>query len=123
MNIAIDVRRMADFGVGTYIRNLVLTLSRKDAHNRYLLMGDPAAVRDLGEMPPNFLPVAYTREDVSLANHFRFPLLLREQRVDVLHVPSRHVPLYVPCRYVVTVHDLADFLFPSDNGTMHSVRP
>lgn len=122
MNIAIDVRRLADYGVGTYIRNLVRTLFRKDAQNRYLLIGDPERMEELAELPANFVPVRYARSDQSAANHFQFQFLLREHRVDVLHVPNRHVPLMVPCRYVVTVHDLADFLFPTDNGFRHSLR-
>ncbi len=122
MNIAIDVRRLADFGVGTYIRNLVRTLTRQDAENRYLLIGVPEQMEELGELPANFKPLRFPGSDASARNHFRLQFLLREARVDVLHVPHTRVPLLVPCRYVVTVHDLADFLFPTDDGFRRSVR-
>jgi len=35
LRIAIDVRRIRDFGIGTYIRNLVRELARLDCENRY----------------------------------------------------------------------------------------
>ncbi len=122
MHIAIDVRRLADFGVGTYIRNVVRTLFRLDSENRYLLIGEPEKMEELGELPENFTPVRYTRGDGSAANHFGIQFLLREHKVDLLHVPHRRVPFLVPCPYVVTVHDLAEFLTPVDRGFRYNVR-
>ena len=37
-HIVIDVRRLGDFGIGTYIRNLVQSLARLDKENRYTLI-------------------------------------------------------------------------------------
>ena len=37
-HIVIDVRRIGDFGIGTYIRNLVRALARLDRENRYTLI-------------------------------------------------------------------------------------
>ena len=121
MKIAIDVRRLADFGVGTYIRNLVRTLYRKDRCNQYLLLGDPEAVGEIGERPENFTCIAAPGPDNSLGHQFRMYMLLRERRVDLLHVPHSTLPLRVPCRYVVTVHDLADHLFPTENGFRRTI--
>ena len=53
LSIVIDVRRINDFGVGTYIRNLVQALGAVDPHNRYTLVISPARqpinVRDQGD--------------------------------------------------------------------------
>ena len=38
LRIALDTRRVADFGIGTYIRNLVRALARVDDRNRYKLI-------------------------------------------------------------------------------------
>jgi hypothetical protein len=54
VKIAIDIRRMTEFGVGTYIRNVVRTLGRLDHENEYLLIGSPAKVEEIGSLPPNF---------------------------------------------------------------------
>ena len=37
VKIAIDIRRMTEFGIGTYIRNVVRALGRLDHDNEYLL--------------------------------------------------------------------------------------
>ena len=57
VKIAIDIRRMREFGVGTYIRNVVRTLGRLDHENEYLLIGSPAKVEEIGALPPNFQTV------------------------------------------------------------------
>ena len=48
LHIAIDARRIRDFGIGTYIRSLVHALGTIDAFNRYTLIGAPGDVRTLG---------------------------------------------------------------------------
>ena len=39
LRIVIDVRHIKDFGIGTYIRNLVKALGELDQENQYLLVG------------------------------------------------------------------------------------
>ena len=45
MKVAIDIRRINEFGVGTYTRNVVRALSRLDHENEYVLIGSPEKVR------------------------------------------------------------------------------
>jgi hypothetical protein len=42
VKVALDIRRMTDFGVGTYTRNVVRALGRIDLSNEYFLIGQPA---------------------------------------------------------------------------------
>jgi hypothetical protein len=46
-HIVIDVRRIGDFGIGTYIRNLVQALARLDQENRYTLVTLPKGANEL----------------------------------------------------------------------------
>jgi len=113
VRIAIDTRRISDFGVGTYIRNVVRTLGRLDQTNEYILIGDPGPLREIGELPPNFLSVPYELSETSPRNYIEFQHVVRKHRCDLLHVPHLFsVPQYIPCRYVVTVHDLVEHLYP-----------
>jgi hypothetical protein len=57
VKIAIDIRRMTEFGVGTYIRNVVRTLGRLDRESKYFLIGPPAKAEEIGPLPPNFRTV------------------------------------------------------------------
>ena len=54
VKIAIDIRRMTEFGVGTYIRNVVRTLGRLDRENNYFLIGPPAKVQEIGPATAQF---------------------------------------------------------------------
>ena len=125
MRIAIDTRRIGDFGVGTYIRNVVRTLGRIDCQNEYLLIGPAEPLREIGGLPSNFLNEPYSLPDTSPRNYFKFQDLLRRFRCDVLHVPQLFSsPQYIPCPYVVTVHDLLDHFYPPQNesSTRRSLR-
>ena len=52
--IAIDARKILDFGIGTYIRNLVRELSALDQEIRYLILASPAGREHLTDLPENF---------------------------------------------------------------------
>jgi hypothetical protein len=45
VKVAIDIRRMTEFGVGTYIPNVVRTLGRLDREIQFLLIEPPARAR------------------------------------------------------------------------------
>ena len=115
MKIAIDVRRVADFGVGTYIRNLVRTLARKDRFNEYLLVTGTEP-REFDPLPENFERVVFRPGDQSFRNHIQFQFLLDSHGVELLHVPLLRVPFFVGIPYIVTVHDLAEYFYPGDDG-------
>ena len=54
MRIAIDIRKINEFGVGTYIWNLVRNLAGIDTQNQYLLIGSNRNFHELGPLPGNF---------------------------------------------------------------------
>jgi len=58
VKVAIDIRRMTEFGVGTYTRNVVRALSRLDHSNEYVLIGSPQKVSEIAPLPPNFQSIA-----------------------------------------------------------------
>jgi len=111
VKIAIDIRRMTEFGVGTYIRNVVRTLGRLDRENKYLLIGPPAKVQEIGPLPPNFHTVPLTSPERSMRGYREFRTALKRLKCDLLHVPNPFsVPRALPCPYVLTVHDLQEHM-------------
>jgi len=112
MKIAIDARKWRDYGIGTYVRNLVRHLARLDRETTYFLFcdrSDQAVLRDLAE---NFVPVVEGSAGYSLREQISIPLQLRRLGADLLHSPHYVVPLLgrTPC--VVTIHDCIHLLFP-----------
>ncbi len=112
MRVAIDIRRAGDYGVGTYIRNIVNQLARLDSATRYALIGRRQHLEEFNSLPENFELLEYDAEPDSFRTHLHLPLLLQRRRVDLLHMPWFYAPAVVPCRLVMTVHDLTDVLSP-----------
>jgi glycosyltransferase involved in cell wall biosynthesis len=122
LRIVIDVRRIHDFGIGTYIRNLVQALAAEDLHNLYTLVIAPANLRDLPALPENFNVATYGRSDMDFADHLAFPTFLRQAQADLFHIPVNAVPLLMPKPYVVTIHDMASLLFNPQDGVRNHLR-
>jgi glycosyltransferase involved in cell wall biosynthesis len=111
VKIAIDIRRMTEFGVGTYIRNVVRTLGRLDRKNEFLLIGSPAKVEEIGALPPNFHAVPLLASDRSVSGFREFRTALQGLRCDLVHIPNLFsVPRMLPCPYVMTVHDMLEHM-------------
>src|SRR5207244_10819386 len=62
MRVAIDIRRAGDFGIGTYVRNIVNQLARQDSATRYLLIGQRQHVEGLDPLPEKFDLLDYPAE-------------------------------------------------------------
>ncbi len=106
-----DIRRVGDFGVGTYTRNIIRALARKDHDTSYLLIGRRAQFDEFGRLPENFQLEEYAAEPGSPRTHFHLPAVLAQRGVDILHMPWFYAPAIVPCRLVITVHDLTDLVY------------
>src|SRR5208282_1889852 len=114
VKVAIDIRRMTEFGVGTYIRNVVRTLARLDRDSKYFLIGSSDKVAELGALPPNFHPVRLDRGDDTLKGNLAFRVIVRRLTCDVVHIPHLYwIPRGLSCPYVLTVHDLLEHMYGS----------
>jgi glycosyltransferase involved in cell wall biosynthesis len=112
VRVAIDARKLHDFGIGTYIRNLLRQLARIDRQTDYVLLS-PAADRNVAaQLGPNFRTVLEPSPNYSLREQVHVPWVLRRERPDVFHAPHYVLPAAVPCRSVVTIHDCIHLMFP-----------
>jgi glycosyltransferase involved in cell wall biosynthesis len=112
MRVAIDVRRAGDFGLGTYIRNIVNQHARADHETEYLLIGQESHLQQFDPLPDNFKMLDYPSRPGSFHTHFHLPHLLRQRRVDILHMPWFYAPATLSSRLILTIHDLTDVLTP-----------
>ena len=110
--IAIDARKWRDYGIGTYVRNLVRHLAHLDRETTYFLFCDPADEATLRDLAENFVPVVDSSRGYRLQEHVSIPLKLRRLGVDLLHSPHYVLPLLCRRRAVVTIHDCIHLLFP-----------
>jgi glycosyltransferase involved in cell wall biosynthesis len=125
VKIAIDIRRMTDFGVGTYIRNVVRTLGRLDCETEYFLIGPAAKVREFGLLPENFHSIELPIPERTVKGYLEFRAVLERLRCDLVHIPNLFsVPRDMPCPYVMTVHDMLEHMSRAreQNGFWRSVH-
>ena len=112
MRVAIDARKLHDFGIGTYIRNLLRQLARIDRETDYILLSAETDLDVAAQLGPNFRSVLEPSPNYSLREQIHIPWVLRRERPDVYHAPHYVLPPAVPCRSVVTIHDCIHLMFP-----------
>jgi glycosyltransferase involved in cell wall biosynthesis len=117
MRIAIDIRKINEFGVGTYIWNLVRNLAGIDERNDYLLVGSQRNFHELGPLPPNFKQLYQPEENGLWRDNISIPFDLHRQRLDVVHIPHHEAPFFTPSKLVVTIHDCVHLLFPQEDSS------
>jgi glycosyltransferase involved in cell wall biosynthesis len=118
VKVAIDIRRMTEFGVGTYIRNVVRTLARLDCDSEYFLIGSPAKVAECGALPPNFQSIALLGRDTTLKGNLEFRAIVKRLACDLVHIPHLFwIPRGLSCPYVLTVHDLLEHMYGTRNAS------
>jgi glycosyltransferase involved in cell wall biosynthesis len=103
--IAIDARKYFDFGIGSYIQNLIVSLSTINGHHQYVVYLSPGDFKNVS------LPVGWAKREsrfrkYSLGELFVYGRDVRTAGVDLFHEPHYTLPLGLRKRSVVTVHDL-----------------
>ncbi len=112
LHIAIDARRVRDFGIGTYIRNITRALARLDQENRYTLVALPADLNEIEGLGPNFRVTPYAQADFGMKHSLQMPAFLGSLKANLYHIPLNTVAWRMPRPYVLTIHDMSTLLFP-----------
>lgn len=107
VRFAIDCRyiRERPSGIGAYVQALIDRMPQRAPNDELVLWAHPAAPQPLHE-------AANVTETVVRARANNLPWLFFPRRlapfegIDLLHAPSNVLPRNIPCRSVVTVHDL-----------------
>ena len=112
MRVAIDARKLHDFGIGTYIRNLLRHLARIDHDTEFVLLCTEADLGVAAQLGPNFRSVLEPAPNYSVREQIHVPWVLRRERPDLFHAPHYVLPAAIHCNSVVTIHDCIHLMFP-----------
>ena len=112
MRIAIDARKINDFGIGTYLRNLLRHLPSIDSKNEFHALSYPQDAELLHSLSPQLHVCPVSARNYSLSEHWSIPWRLKRLHADLFHAPHYVLPFLTPCPSVVTVHDAIHLLFP-----------
>jgi glycosyltransferase involved in cell wall biosynthesis len=112
MRIGIDGRKLHDFGIGTYVQNLLKELVRLDDGAEYVVLCREDDVAWLTALGPRVRPVVTHAGNYSIREQFEVPWRLWRAGVALFHSPHYVLPVLVPCPSVVTIHDCIHLMFP-----------
>jgi len=112
VRIGIDARKLHDFGIGTYIRNLLRQLARMDCQSEFVILCRPEDRETVAALGDNFRAVVQTAANYSISEQLRIPLALAREGVTLFHAPHYVLPPLVRCTSVVTIHDCIHLMFP-----------
>jgi glycosyltransferase involved in cell wall biosynthesis len=124
MRIGIDARFWNESGVGRYIRNLVWQLQKIDQKNEYVLFVNSKAFQQIHSDKKKWtLDIGHwtlIKTNIpwhSLEEQIRFPKIINEQKLDLMHFPYFSIPIFYSRPFVVTIHDLILHHFPTGKAT------
>ena len=112
MRIAIDIRKLHDFGVGTYVRNLIEQLARLDHETEYVLFCRHDDLDLPTQLGPNFRTVSDLSSQYSVREQLSIPVNVWRTGPQLFHTPHYILPVLTPCRSIVTIHDCIHLVFP-----------
>src|SRR5262245_65227524 len=115
MKVAVDARKIDDFGIGTYIQGLLAALpavGQPETLVAYLPPGRAPAATIAAAWGARALWRPVSARAYSLRELWQLALAARRDRVDLYHAPHYVCPPWLPCPAVVTVHDLIHLRFP-----------
>ncbi len=112
--IGIDARKLKDYGIGSYIRNLLEAIGRLpgSAAYRFRVYTRRADEEALPELPGHFEVVHDESPGYSVAELTRLPWKLLRDRLDLFHATHYVLPPLWKMRAVVTIHDIIHLLYP-----------
>jgi glycosyltransferase involved in cell wall biosynthesis len=102
MRIGMDVRKIADFGIGTYIRGLLHALVADSGNDMFVAFG-PAGIASL--LPARVEHVIVDAPHYSIRELIAVGRAADRARLDLFHAPHYVTP-FTKVPLVVTVHDL-----------------
>ena len=113
--IGLDARKLQDFGIGTYVRNLIRALAELDTGGlalHYVLLVRPEDREQLADLPGNFELAVESAPVYSLREMVTLSWQLWRQHLDLYHATHYVLPAALTSRVVVTIHDIIHLLYP-----------
>ena len=110
--LGIDARKLADFGIGSYLQGLLGELVVLAEESDVVVLVAAESRDLLPELPERWRLVEVEAPGYSAWEQLAVPLAAARAGVGVLHVPHYVIPLLFPGRLIVTIHDIIHVLFP-----------
>lgn len=123
MRIGIDARfyGILGKGLGRYTEQLIIHLEKVDTENVYFIFLRPENFDAYVPGNKNFKKVLVNIPWYSWREQLFFPWLLLRYHCDLIHFTHFNVPILYRRPFVLTIHDLILFHFPTIRSTTRSI--
>jgi alpha-1,3-rhamnosyl/mannosyltransferase len=111
-HLGIDARKLADYGIGSYLQGLLGELAHLDPPGGLSVLVSSEGRHLVPHVPESWRLVEVEAPGYSVREQIAVPLAARRAGIEVLHVPHYVTPFLYPGRLVVTIHDIIHVLFP-----------
>lgn len=116
--IGIDARLYSQTGVGTYLKNLIYFLEKKDLKNKliyiYLLPDD---YKKLTFKNKNILKRKVYERWHTIGEQIGFAAKLYQDNLDLMHFTYFSYPIFYFRKFIATVHDVTPLLFKTGKAS------
>ncbi|MFN7975816.1 MAG: glycosyltransferase family 1 protein [Acidobacteriota bacterium] len=116
-SVALDCRKIDDFGIGTYVRGLLSGFAALGRPERLVLVGGGAAAATIAAGIRGWRYVPETAAPYSVSE--QVALARRAREADVWHFPHYVTPVLSSTPFVVTIHDLIHIERPRERSALH----
>lgn len=117
LRIGIDARLWNETGVGRYIRNLITNLAQMQTKHEFVLFLKKQEFENLPLPGINFKKRLANFQWHSLQEQLFFPSVLYSENLDLVHFPYFSYPLFYFKPFIITIHDLILYHFPTGKAS------
>ncbi len=111
VRLAIDARKLTDFGIGTYLCALLAELEERGGIDMSVVTR-PGQENRIHQLAPSAKVITVSAGGYSFSEHVQMPAALWREGVDLVHIPHYVVPAFSPRPIVSTVHDVIQLFYP-----------
>lgn len=111
--IGLDARKIKDYGIGTYIQNILSRLPGflpSYSLNLLCCFQDIDFIKD--NINKNFFYSPMKAQHYSMREHIILSRIANNLNLQLFHSPHYVVPAFLKCRSIVTIHDVIHLIYP-----------
>ncbi len=112
VTVALDARKLPDFGIGSYVAALLHHLPFMTPAWTWAVLVTAEGREMLPPLPANVRVLHVEAKGYSVREQLLLPWRLWALRPRLVHIPHYVIPLGFPGKMVVTIHDIIHVLFP-----------
>ncbi len=107
MKIIFDIRKIDDYGIGTYIKNIFGGLI-KSGNFDYKIISLKGKIRDISDTKNT---IEVNSKNYTITEHFEIPSKIKNLNDYYYFSPHYVFPYFIKNRFFITIHDIIHFKF------------